>query len=690
MTVLNIPNQNGGVFASTLNNADVFECVQGGVNKPVLYSTIIQVLLGGIPYFPSGDSVGNTDDTNFDAIMTQIAATHVLPPTASSYVPQLKLIWMPGIFYHNRTHTMTTAGLKQSGLWWQGSGRGDTFVYYNPPTTQPHFINRQWLFVKGTDINWKSADPVSDFMWQQEQAGVSNIQDETWYECNWSGYNNIFRKTGGNNNSEDRVTRCSFLNIGTVFYTPAPCTATIAPGSNITLTAQTGPIDIQIGDTVSFTASVSPMVLNTQYYVVSSSGNVIQISTSSGGSPMVFVASGTPTVTAANDQFLNFWAQNSKIDGSGSWFSMWFGGHMSIIDCDMSAWAPTSPAVFTGSIAGTTLTVTSVASGAIAIGQVFEGVGVAAGTRITAGSGLSWTVNDSQTVASTTMTVVVFAIGLLNTPSAQGVCRFKVDGLRMELFNDVGRVLYSRWPFGSIAIRDVDLSSSMGSRNPLNTYFVFDITNNPGPAIEISGGTLGGRLGWVIGSNNFNFCSTASLHDFHILQNPDPSSFLTFSNINNANNGGLPVIKVRSVTTASSSTGTFKQVTNCDVNSLLSYGGQTETFSVSMLGTNSDFPSGGGLTQIRLPLNTVITRIRFNKTANSNTGAYNYNLQDTQGSPNTLANFTGVSAGAAVNFDLGPLYIRNSSDAIRTLQLIDVQNRGIFTNVQLLIDYIGG
>jgi len=224
----------------------------------------------------------------------------------------------------------------------------------------------------------------------------------------------------------------------------------------------------------------------------------------------------------------------------------------------------------------------------------------------------------------------------------------------------------------------------------LNIYFVFDITNNPGPAIEISGGTLGGRLGWVIGSNNFNFCNSASLHDYHVLQNPDAANFLTFSNINNANNGGLPVIKVRSVTPAASASGSFKYVNDCDVNSLVSYGGITQTFTASMLGTNSDFPSGGGLTQVRLPLNTVITRIRLNKTANSNTGAYNYNLQDTQGSPNTLQNFTGVSAGPAINFDSGPIYIRNSSDAIRTLQLIDVQNRGIFTNVQLLIDYIGG
>ena len=59
----------------------------------------------------------------------------------------------------------------------------------------------------------------------------------------------------------------------------------------------------------------------------------------------------------------------------------------------------------TGSISGTTLTVTAVASGALAIGQQITGTGVSAGTVITAfGTGTggvgTYTVNNSQTVAS--------------------------------------------------------------------------------------------------------------------------------------------------------------------------------------------------------------------------------------------------------------------------------------------------
>jgi hypothetical protein len=69
---------------------------------------------------------------------------------------------------------------------------------------------------------------------------------------------------------------------------------------------------------------------------------------------------------------------------------------------------------FTGSISGFVLTVTSVATGAIAIGQTLVGTGITAGTKITSfntgagGSGANavgtYTVSTSQTAASTTIT----------------------------------------------------------------------------------------------------------------------------------------------------------------------------------------------------------------------------------------------------------------------------------------------
>lgn len=66
--------------------------------------------------------------------------------------------------------------------------------------------------------------------------------------------------------------------------------------------------------------------------------------------------------------------------------------------------------VVTGSISGTTLTVTAVTSGALSVGQTISGSGVTASTKITGyisvnadGTG-TYTVDTSQTVASTTIT----------------------------------------------------------------------------------------------------------------------------------------------------------------------------------------------------------------------------------------------------------------------------------------------
>ena len=63
----------------------------------------------------------------------------------------------------------------------------------------------------------------------------------------------------------------------------------------------------------------------------------------------------------------------------------------------------TTQAIYTGSIAGTTLTVSSLATGGIALGQFITGAGITSGTYITTGFGASWTVNIPQTVSSMLM-----------------------------------------------------------------------------------------------------------------------------------------------------------------------------------------------------------------------------------------------------------------------------------------------
>jgi hypothetical protein len=85
----------------------------------------------------------------------------------------------------------------------------------------------------------------------------------------------------------------------------------------------------------------------------------------------------------------------------------------------------TSVATFTGSISSTTLTVTAVASGTLAVGQLISGTGVTSGTTITglgtgSGSTGTYTVSTSQTVASTTITSNVAGTVLTVTAVSSG------------------------------------------------------------------------------------------------------------------------------------------------------------------------------------------------------------------------------------------------------------------------------
>lgn len=65
-------------------------------------------------------------------------------------------------------------------------------------------------------------------------------------------------------------------------------------------------------------------------------------------------------------------------------------------------WRISNPAsaVFQGTISGTTLTVTLLQSGTIVAGQSLFGIGISNQTVIVSGSGTSWTINQSHTIAS--------------------------------------------------------------------------------------------------------------------------------------------------------------------------------------------------------------------------------------------------------------------------------------------------
>jgi len=115
-----------------------------------------------------------------------------------------------------------------------------------------------------------------------------------------------------------------------------------------------------------------------------------------------------------------------------------------------------SDAVVTGSISASTLTVTAVTSGALAVGQIITGTNVQYGTRITAlgtgtGGAGTYTVSASgQTVASTTITAGAPALRIgTEKGSGGGTARdleFQADGTTRITLKANGAIIFSGIP----------------------------------------------------------------------------------------------------------------------------------------------------------------------------------------------------------------------------------------------------
>jgi hypothetical protein len=101
--------------------------------------------------------------------------------------------------------------------------------------------------------------------------------------------------------------------------------------------------------------------------------------------------------------------------------------------------------------------------------------------------------------------------------------------------------------------------------------------------------------------------------------------------------------------------------------------------------------------EFRLPLNALITQVRFFKPMNANSGAFQYTLETTEATPTVLAGgagtpMAGTNAGAGI-----PIYTTTpnfllTSDVQRTIKLADTLaggRSGVFTGLYCLVDYIG-
>jgi hypothetical protein len=127
------------------------------------------------------------------------------------------------------------------------------------------------------------------------------------------------------------------------------------------------------------------------------------------GLRFVSVGSGSNTIATSTDGIT--W---SAISNSLTIFPL-FSNSISWTGKKWIASGPVNTSSFTGSISGTTLTVTAFTnSPLIYVGMIISGTGVATGTKIVSGTASPYTVNINQVVSSTTMTGITNSIAYSN------------------------------------------------------------------------------------------------------------------------------------------------------------------------------------------------------------------------------------------------------------------------------------
>ena len=116
-------------------------------------------------------------------------------------------------------------------------------------------------------------------------------------------------------------------------------------------------------------------------------------------------------------------------------------------------------AIFTGSITGTTLTVTSIQSGAIALGQTISGTGIAPGTTIVAfGSGAGGNINEAGTYQ---VNISQNAISGINTTAvANGI-------LQGALNQEPGKTLFVTTTIGGRSLGDINNNGTVTAADSL-------------------------------------------------------------------------------------------------------------------------------------------------------------------------------------------------------------------------------
>ena len=142
-----------------------------------------------------------------------------------------------------------------------------------------------------------------------------------------------------------------------------------------------------------------------------------------------------------------------------------------------------SAAVFQGTISGTTLTITRVISGTIAANQALFGIGVPNETVIVSGSGTTWTLNNSATIATAIQ---------MNSAAVAGVITASISGSTLTVTAVTSGTIYPGQTIQGTSVTANTVVTALGSGTVLSQSIA---TGGTGYAVNDTITVLGGVYG---------------------------------------------------------------------------------------------------------------------------------------------------------------------------------------------------
>ena len=152
-----------------------------------------------------------------------------------------------------------------------------------------------------------------------------------------------------------------------------------------------------------------------------------------------------------------------------------------------------SAAVFQGTISGTTLTITRVISGTIAVNQSLFGIGVPNETVIVSGSGTTWTINNTASIATAIQ---------MNSAAVAGVITASISGSTLTVTAVTSGTIYPGQTIQGTSVTANTVVTALGSGTVLSQSIA---TAGTGYAVNDTITVLGG----VYGSSPATYTVTA-------------------------------------------------------------------------------------------------------------------------------------------------------------------------------------